>query len=61
MRWSDSTHGERLKSHRACLNLAKKPGDAIWGYFSRLVVQTMPIRLAPNTPGQGQGIAETLR
>jgi hypothetical protein len=43
MRWSDSKHGERLKSDKICLNLAKKPGEVIWGYlwghFWRLATQ----------------------
>jgi len=33
MRWSDSAHGERLKSAKICRNLAKKPGEVIWGYL----------------------------
>ena len=45
MRWPDSTHGERLKSDKICLTLAKKPGELIWGYlwghFWRLAAQTI--------------------
>jgi hypothetical protein len=33
MRWSASTHGERLKSGKIGLNLAKKSAEAIWGYL----------------------------
>ena len=33
MRWSDSAHGERLKSVKICRNLAKKPGEVNWGYL----------------------------
>jgi len=45
MRWSGSTHGERLKSDKIGLNLAKKPAEAIWGYlwghFWRLAAQAI--------------------
>ena len=64
MRWSDSTHGERLKSAKICLNLAKKPGEVIWGYlwghFWRLAAQRIDslgdvIVAAGATFGAGSG------
>ena len=50
MRWSDSTHGERLKNAKIGLDPAKKSADAIrgylWGHFCRLAAQ--PIDLYDN-------------
>jgi hypothetical protein len=47
MRWSDSAHGERLKSDKICLNLAERPGGLIWGYlwghFWRLATQVVEL------------------
>ena len=61
MRWSDSTHGERLKNAKIGLDPAKKSADAIrgylWGHFCRLAAQ--PIDLYDNVIVAASPINET--
>jgi len=47
MLWSDSAHGERQKSDKIRLNLAKESAEAIsgylWGHFRRLATQVVDL------------------